>query len=87
MRFILENIVLFLACGGSFIAGVMLSSQWLRDKISGVSSDLRAALKAQEAAAVKKITDAHAAAIAQTVKAVAPAMPAPPAAGAPAAQA
>jgi hypothetical protein len=79
IRFILDNVVLFVACAGSFVAGVLLSSQTLKDKISGVSTELRAALKAQEARAVQTINAAHAQATASVVKAVAPPMPPTPA--------
>lgn len=85
MRFIFDNIVLFLVGGGSFIVGVLVSSQTLKDFFKGVPSEVRTTLKALEAKALAAKQASTAAANAAAVKAITPPIPAPPVAGAPAA--
>jgi Tfp pilus assembly protein PilX len=51
-----------------FFLGVF-SSQWVKDKISGVPSDLRLALKAAQAAALRNVQAAQAKAVADATSA------------------
>ena len=65
----------------AFLAGVFLS-QWIKDKISGVPADLRAALGASQTAALNEIAAAKKKVVADIAstfakKVTAPAVPVP----------
>lgn len=55
LRVLLENFTLIGACVASFVAGVFLSSQWLKDKIRGIPPELRKALVEGEQLAVRAV--------------------------------
>ncbi len=55
IRTLLENFTLIGACIASFIAGVFLSSQYLKDKIRGIPPELRKALLESEQLAIRAV--------------------------------
>lgn len=62
----LEGFWLLAAFAIVYLVGVF-TSQWAKDKLSGVPSDLRSALKTLEAGAVKELAAARAKLVADTV--------------------
>lgn len=64
-NFALDGLWLLGALGVVYLAGVF-TSQWVKDKIKGVPSDLRAALKTTEAASLAEVTSARDKVVAET---------------------
>jgi hypothetical protein len=74
LKLALDGFWLLGALGAVFLLGVF-SSQYIKDKISGVPSDLRAALRALETKASADVATAKAKVVADAVKTISPAMP------------
>ena len=77
-HFVLDGLWLVGALVAVYLLGVF-TSQYAKDKLYGVPSEVRAALKALEAKTAASVAAAKDKAVADAVKAIAPAMPTPPA--------
>lgn len=75
-KIVLEGTWLIVALGGTFIAGVILS-QTVKDKVFGVPSALRSALKVAEKNALTSLKSVQSKAVADVVNIFSQAVPKP----------
>ena len=78
LNFALDGLWLLGSLVVAYLLGVF-TAQYAKDKLTGVPSAVRTALKALEAKTATAVADAKAKAVADAVRAIAPAMPTPPA--------
>lgn len=78
LKFALEGFWLLGALAAVYLLGVF-TAQYAKDKLSGVPSELRTALKALETKTTATVLAAKNKAVADAVKTITPVMPIPPA--------
>ena len=74
-NFVLDGLWLIGAIAGAYLLGVF-TSQYAKDKLRGVPSEVRATLRGLEAKALAKAAETKNKAVSDAVSAITPAMPA-----------